>query len=144
MTFNWGSPLALGLLAMVALPLLAHLIRRTPSETRAYGSMMLLERLPRRIRRRRRWEDKGLLLLRVLLVSAVVLAVARPLLQWPGAVPEFGGSSAVVVVIDDSLSMDLRDTGQGTLLSRARTEAVELISNLPKSTVVGLVRVGRA
>ncbi len=84
MTFNWGTPLALGLLAMVVLPLLAHLIRRTPSETRAYGSMMLLERLPRRIRRRRRWEDKGLLLLRMLLVSAVVLAVVWWILRCGG------------------------------------------------------------
>lgn len=142
MNLIWGTPLAFGLLALLALPIAAHLIRRTPEERRAYGAMLLLKRLPKRVRRRRRWEDKALLAVRALLVSLVVLAVARPQLQWPGAVPEFGGSSAVVVVMDDSMSMNLRTEGEGTLLSRARAEAIELVSNLPQSTLVGAVRVG--
>ncbi|MEC9389171.1 MAG: BatA domain-containing protein [Myxococcota bacterium] len=142
MTMTWGAPLALGILAMVALPVLAHLIRRRPDSRQAFGAMFLLERLPRTIRRRRRIEDKLLLLLRALLVAAVVVSVARPQLQWPGAVPEFGGSEALVVVVDDSMSMGLRDADSGTLLARARRDAVDLVESLPSSTRVGVVRVG--
>ena len=142
MNLIWAAPLALGLAVFVAGPILAHLIRRTPTERRAFGAMMLLQRLPKRSRRRRRLRDRGLLLLRALMILGVVGAIAGPELQWPGAIPEYGGSGAVVIVIDDSLSMDLRDPDQGTLLARARSEAVALIRTLPATTLVGAVRVG--
>lgn len=142
MTLSWGTPLALGLLGMLAIPLLAHLIRRRPDSQRAYGAMLLLQRLPRTIRRRRRIEDRLLLIVRSLLVSAVVVAVARPQLQWPGAIPEFGGAEAIVIVVDDSMSMALQDEAGGTLLARARREASEFVSTLPDSTAVGVVLTG--
>jgi hypothetical protein len=142
MSLVWGTPLALLLASLLVGPLLAHMIRRMPNERRPFGAMLLLNRLPERLRRRRTLEDKALLLLRMLLVAAVVLAVARPEVQWPGAVPEFGGSGAVVVVLDDSLSMDLRAEGEGTLLSRARADAIDMVRALPSSTLVGAVRIG--
>ena len=142
MTLVWGLPLGLALGVLVGGPLLAHLIRRTPQLRRAFGAMLLLNRLPQELRRRRHVEDRGLLSLRMLMIAAFVLAVARPELQWPGAVPEFGGTGAVVVVIDDSMSMDLRESAKGTLLARARDEAVAIVRNLPPGTLVGAVRVG--
>ncbi len=142
MSFVWAAPLALGLGLLVLGPVIAHMIRQTPKERRAFGAMLLLQRLPKKSRRRRQLQDKPLLLIRMLMVLSIVLAVAGPELQWPGAVPEFGGSGAVVVVIDDSLSMDLRHPEKGTLLSRARADAVELVRALPSSTQVGAVRVG--
>lgn len=142
MSLVWGTPLALLLASLVVGPLLSHMIRRTPDDRRPFGAMLLLNRLPERLRRRRTVEDKALLSLRMLLVAAVVLAVARPEVQWPGAVPEFGGSGAVVVVLDDSLSMDLRAEGEGTLLSRARADAIEMVRALPSSTLVGAVQIG--
>ena len=142
MTLSWGTPLALGLLGMLAIPLLAHLIRRRPDDQRAYGAMLLLQRLPRKIRRRRRIEDRLLLAARSLLVAAVVVFVARPQLQWPGAIPEFGGADAIVIVIDDSMSMALQGDTGGTLLARARREASAFVSALPDSTAVGVVLTG--
>jgi hypothetical protein len=144
MSLTLAAPLALGLALLVAGPILAHLIRRTPTERRAFGAMLLLRRLPKWTRRRRRIQDRSLLLIRALMVLSVVLAIAGPQLEWPGAVPEFGGSGAVVVVIDDSLSMELRDTAGATLLARARSEAVALVRGLPGSTLVAAVRVGGA
>ena len=102
MELMWGTPLALALGLLIAGPLLAHLIRRTPENRQPFGAMMLLRRLPRRLRRRRRIEDRTLLSLRMLAIVAMVLAVARPHLQWPGAIPGFGGTGAVVIGVDDS------------------------------------------
>ncbi len=142
MELMWGTPLALALGLLMAGPMVAHLIRRTPKDRRPFGAMMLLRRLRRRLRRRRRIEDRTLLSLRMLAVVAMVLAVARPHLQWPGATPEFGGTGAVVLVLDDSLSMDLRETDSGTLLARAREAAIDVVKGLPSGTLVGVVRVG--
>ena len=142
MSFSWAVPVALGLSVLVLGPIAAHLIRQMPKERRAFGAMLLLKRLPKRSRRRRQLQDKPLLWLRVFMVLCAVFAVAGPELQWPGAVPEFGGSGAVVLVIDDSLSMDLRDKDKGTLLARARGEAVALVRSLPASTQLGAVRLG--
>jgi hypothetical protein len=141
-SFIWAAPLALGLAVLIAGPIVAHLIRQTPKERYAFGAMLLLRRLPKRSRRRRQFSDIPLLLARILMILAMVFAVAGPEIQWPGAVPEYGGSGAVVVVIDDSLSMDLRGEQKGTLLARARSEAVDMIRALPASTQVGAVRLG--
>jgi hypothetical protein len=144
MTATLGIPLALGLLALAAAPIIAHLVRRRPTIRRAFGAMLLLRRMQRRLRRRRRIHDRWLLALRMLIVALVVLAAAHPELRWPGAVPEFGGTGAVVVVIDNSLSMDLQGAGPGggTLLSQARSQAAELLRSLPADTLVAAVTVG--
>ena len=84
------APLALGLLALVAGPVLAHLARRQPTRRIEFGAMMLLQRVQKRLRRRRRLQDPWLLLLRVLAVLLAVLAATRPELRWPGVVPEDG------------------------------------------------------
>ncbi len=144
MTAALGLPLALGLLGLALGPIVAHLVRRQPTARRPFGAMLLLRRMQRRLRRKRRVHDRLLLALRMLIVAAVVAAASRPELRWPGAIPEFGGTGAVVVVIDNSLSMDLREAGGrgGTLMSRARTDATQLIEGLPAQTLVGVVSIG--
>jgi hypothetical protein len=138
MSFGLLSPLALALSALVALPILAHLSKQIPREKRIFGAMLLLERVVKRLRRRRRLKDKWLLWLRGLAVLLVILAAAGLQFHYPGAVPEFGGSGRVVLLIDRSMSMSINDGGS-TLLGRAREEAAELLSSLPDDTLVGLV-----
>ena len=77
--------------------------------------------------------------LRIAMVGLAGLAAAAPQLEWPGAVPEFGGSGAVVVVMDDSLSMGLEE--EATLLARARSQAAAMVRSLPAGTLVGVVRI---
>lgn len=133
------AALALGLLALG--PVLAHMTRQRPSQEQAFGAMLLIRRMKKRLERKRRIRDRLLLLLRVLAVLLAALAVAGPRLSWPGDAPEFGGTGLVVVVLDDSLSMALQDGG-GALFDEAREEAADLVEGLPEGTLVGLVRVG--
>jgi hypothetical protein len=100
--------------------------------------MLLLERVVKRLRRRRRVKDPLLLLLRILACLAVSIAVAGPQLSYPGGVPEFGGTGRVVIVVDRSLSMQLVDGG-GMLQQRARAEAKDALGKLPPDAEVGLV-----
>lgn len=138
MSVSLLAPLALGLSALIALPVLAHLARQTPRQRQAFGAMLLLERVVKRLRRRRRIKDPLLLLLRALALLLVIGAAAGPRLSWPGAAPEFGGSGRVVLVLDRSLSMSLADGGE-TLLQQAREDALGVVRDLAPGVLVGLV-----
>lgn len=138
MSFGLLAPFALGIGAMVALPLLAHLALQTPRERRAFGAMLLLERVVKRLQRRRRLKDPLLFALRVAAMVAVVLAVAGPRATYPGAEPEFGGSGRVVFVLDRSMSMQLQEGGS-SLFQRAREQALEVVRGLPSGATVGLI-----
>jgi hypothetical protein len=143
MSLSLLVPLALGLGVLVGGPILAHMARQKPVERLPYGAMMLVQRLVKRLRRRRRLRDLLLLLLRALAVVALVLAVARPEVSWPGDVPEFGGTGRVVLIVDDSMSMSLRSfEGGPTLFSQAQADAAALIADLPDAARVGLIRLG--
>lgn len=141
MSFAFAAPLALLLGALIAGPILAHLSQRRPEQRQAFGAMLLLRRLVKRLEKRRRIRELLLLLLRVLAVLAMVLAVARPELRVPGASPEFGGKGPVVLVLDDSMSM-AQTSGGRTLMARARKDALDVLGDLPPGTPVGLVTLG--
>lgn len=138
MTFSLLAPAALALGLLTALPLIAHMARQVPTSRQEFGAMLLLQRVVKRLRRRRRVKDRVLMALRIAAVIALTLAASGLRFSYPGGVPEFGGTGRVVVVVDRSLSMSLHDRGS-TLLERARAEAVSLVSNLPEGTLVGLV-----
>jgi hypothetical protein len=135
---------SLGLLALLVGPVLAHMARQTPVERQAFGAMMLLQRLLRRTRRRRRVRDWLLLLLRLAVVALVVLAVARPELYLPDERPRLGATGRLVLIVDNSLSMGLRQGSPGapsgnSLLEKARGDALAMIETVPDGVRLGLV-----
>ena len=140
------APAALGLLALLAGPLVAHLARRRPTEDRPYGAMLLLLRLAELQRRRQRVQDLPLLILRLIALLAVILAVSGPELRYPGDARDAARTGPVVFLLDNSLSMDLRAaaSGEDTLFSAARAEVERRIWALPEGTVAGLVSFGGA
>ncbi|MEY3214592.1 MAG: hypothetical protein RIT28_5073, partial [Pseudomonadota bacterium] len=135
------APLALALGALAIGPILAHLAQQRPSERVPFGAMMLLRRMVKRLEKRRRLKDRALLALRVLALLLAVLAAAQPQLSWPGDPATIGAFGRVVLIVDDSLSMSQRDAG-GTLLTRARDEALAALDQLPPGTLCGLVLIG--
>lgn len=140
------APLALFLTVLVVGPIVAHLTRRRPTQRIPYGAMMLLKRVIKVQRRRRQLFDPLVMLLRILAVLAVVMAVTRPELHYPGTLPDEAETGPVVVVIDDSLSMDLVQSPGGssevTLFTTAREDAVSFIRALPDGVRVGAVAMG--
>ncbi len=92
-------------LAGLALPILAHLLSKRKFDVVHWGAMQFLE-LGRRTRRRIRLEELLLLLLRLGVILAIVLAFARP---WARgglfANLSSGPSRDVVYIIDGSYSM---------------------------------------
>lgn len=138
MTGGLLAPAALGLGLLVVLPILAHLTRRTPTDKVPYGAMLLIQRLMKRLRRRRTLKDRLLLLLRALTVACAALAVTGPYAAWEDTTPDYTGSGRVVLVVDRSMSMSQQE-GSSTLLARAKGEASARLSALPQGAVVGLI-----
>ncbi|MGB8854943.1 MAG: DUF4350 domain-containing protein [Pirellulales bacterium] len=90
----------------VGLPILFHMLRRTPRGTLPFSSLMFLEPSPPRITRRSRIEHWLLLLLRSLVVAGLAVAFARPFLRDDVALPTGRGPGRLVaLLVDTSASM---------------------------------------
>lgn len=141
MSLGLLGPALLGLLVLGLGPVLAHLTRQEPRERRAFGAMLLLDRLERNPRRRRRLRDLLLLILRILAIALLVLAVAEPELRLPAEMGLVGGTGRVIIVLDDSLSMDQRVGGEPAF-AKAQREAAKLVRSLPEGTNVAVITAG--
>lgn len=94
----------LGALA-IALPVLAHLIRRTPPRRREFSSVMFLTPAPPKVTRRSRIEHWPLLCLRALIIGLLALAFARPLWRTPVVAEELPDARWAAVLVDTSASL---------------------------------------
>lgn len=135
------APAALGLLALVLGPVLAHLTRQHIRDRRPFGAMLLLERLQRRLQRQRRLSDLLLLFFRALAVALCALAAARPEARWPESAEAIGRTGRVIAVLDTSMSMDQRVGGEPAF-ALARKDLAESVRALPPGTEVGLIVAG--
>ncbi|HZN34277.1 MAG TPA: BatA domain-containing protein, partial [Pirellulaceae bacterium] len=74
-------PLYLAGLAALTLPLILHLVRRTPKGRKEFSSLMFLAPSPPRLTRRSRLDQILLLLLRLAALAFLAFAFARPFLR---------------------------------------------------------------
>ncbi|MDA1053988.1 MAG: BatA domain-containing protein [Planctomycetota bacterium] len=93
-------------LAAVSLPILFHLIRRTPRGRQQFSSLMFLAPSPPRLTRRSRIENWLLLLLRAAALILLALAFARPFLRQVANLSLDGvRGRRVAILLDTSASM---------------------------------------
>ena len=140
---------ALAVAALVAVPLLAHLLRRRPPDEEPFAATHLVPSSPAVAQRRTALEDRALLGIRVLAVLALAALGATPLVRCArlSIARESGASVAIAIVLDDSLSMrvalDADDRGGPSRYDRARRAADELLSGMQAGDVVALVLAGK-
>src|SRR5215216_4599738 len=110
------APLYLAGLTALALPLVLHLIRRTPRGRREFSSLMFLLPSPPRLTRRSRLDQILLLLLRLAALALLAFAFARPFLRESATLAlEDLPARRVGIVVDNSASMRRGDLWQQTL-----------------------------
>lgn len=133
------APVAM-LAALVAVGIVvAHLTRRVPTRRVAFGAMLLLGPSTEAPRRRRRVEDVLLLALRLAVLGMGVLAAAGPVWPRPDALPDFGRSGRVVVLVDRSLSMRQAEPSGETAFDRARKAARIAVGGLSERSEVAVI-----
>src|SRR5262245_33890870 len=110
------APLYLAGLAALSLPLILHLVRRTPRGRQDFSSLMFLLPSPPRLTRRSRLEQIILLLLRLSALSLLAFAFARPFLREAATLAlEDLPTRRVAIAVDTSASMRRGDLWQQTV-----------------------------
>jgi hypothetical protein len=137
------SALALSMAALVIVPYLAHRLRRRSATEEPFPPARLVLQTPPLARRRSRLEDRALLATRAAAVVVLAVLGATPFVRCSqlSIHRTAGASIAMVIVVDDSMSM--RATfGGNTRFDRALRGARELVSSAREGDSVALILAG--
>ncbi|TWT57577.1 hypothetical protein KOR42_09390 [Thalassoglobus neptunius] len=119
----------------VTLPIVFHLIRRTPQGRQVFGSLMFLEQSPPRMTKRSRLDNLLLLLLRGLALFLLAFAFARPFFRsHQESLAQEDVGRRLAILVDTSASMTHSDQWQRTI-----DEVNELLSSVSASDSVSLL-----
>ncbi len=133
------NPMLLGGLALIAVPIVLHLIMRQRPRHFVFPAIQFLKNHHQANRRRLRLRQWLLLLLRVLLLALFVFALARPrMAATPGALVDQQEPVAAVMVVDTSPRMGYRHEN-ATRLEKARELGGWLIGQLPADSQVSVM-----
>lgn len=140
---SFATAFALLVVALVAAPLVAHLLRRRKTEVRPFPPARLVLAAQPVARQRARLEDRALFSVRALAVMALAVLGATPFVQCSrlSVGRKGGGSVALMLVIDDSLSMRARVGGE-TRFARAMAGARQVLGSLREGDAVAVVAAG--
>jgi len=133
------SPGLFGVLAAVlALPLVLHLLNRSFPRFLRFPSVELIKRTMARRAKLYRWRHLILLLLRTAFLGLLLAAFLLPVLKRFGGDPAGRGGRRVLLVLDHSLSMEHRGDGP-TSRERAAHEGLKLIDSLGSDDGVNIL-----
>lgn len=138
MVLSFLTPVLLGGAALVAVPLVLHLIMRRKPVPHEFPALRFLRERAVANRRRLRLSHILLLLLRMAALALLALALARPVLRGAGWLAEGEGPVAAALVFDTAPRMALREANQ-TRLERAAALARVLLGKLPAASTVAVV-----
>lgn len=137
------DPFVLFGLAAAAVPLLVHLFNLRRPRTVDFSSLEFLQSLQQRTMQRVRIKQWLLLALRMLAIACLVLAFARPTLTGNLAGTVGQARTSWALVVDNSLSMTLRD-GQGAYLQQAKEAAANIVEAMGGEDELFLLTTGDA
>jgi len=126
----------LGGLALLAVPLLLHLISRRKPKTLPFPAFRFLVQRRRSHLRKLRLRQILLLALRLLLIAAIVFAVAQPKVFHDALQLSAQRPTAVVLLFDTSSSMDYRSQENASRARRGQTSGHELLDQLGSASRV--------
>jgi hypothetical protein len=131
--------------ALIAIPIAAHLLRRGRTEEQEFPPTALVPSQQLMARQRSRLEDRLLLALRALIVLALAMLGATPLVKCSrlSLTRKGGASVAIAFVVDDSLSMRGNVRGSTSRFERALRGARDLLGSAREGDAVAIVLAGK-
>ncbi len=137
------SALALAVALLVVAPYVAHRLRRRRAEEQPFPPARLVEPSAPKARRRSELEDRALFATRAAAVVLLALLGATPFVRCSRlSLSRSGGASvAMVLVVDDSMSMRA-PAGATSRFERARRGARELLASAREGDSIAVVLAG--
>ena len=133
---GFSAPWLLWGLALAGVPVLLHLFARREPPTVSFPAVRYLADTARLHQRRLTVQHLLLLILRTLLIVLLVLAAAGP--TWPGANSGAHVPSALVLVLDNSLSSGVTESGV-PLIERLRDAARAVLDRASEADALWLL-----
>jgi hypothetical protein len=133
------NPIMLAGLAGAMVPVVLHLMSRARYRSVGWGAMMFLDGAMPQHRQTTRMKQSVLLLLRMAMVAALAMAMARPVLRAGAGL--FEGPVTAVIVLDASGSMGFEEGGRSRL-DAGREAALAVLSGLSRGDRAALVVAG--
>ncbi len=130
-----NSAALLGLVA-AAIPLILHLLNRRRRHIIEFSTLRFLKQLEKREMNRLRLKRLLLLLIRTLIVISIVLAFSRPTIR--GYLPGAELSTSAVILLDNSLSMQINDEGT-VLFDKSIQAAKEILTTFNKNDRINIL-----
>lgn len=135
------NALMLAGLAGASVPLVLHLLARARYRKVDWGAMMFLLEAQSHQHQSTRLKQIILLLLRMAIVAALAVALARPVVSRDFFGLTQRGRATAVIVLDRSASMGVEEEAR-TRLDVAREAALRILSGLRPGDLVSLVLIG--
>lgn len=131
------------LLPLLALPLLIHLLNKKFPQKVFFPNVDHVRRAMAQRSKLLRWRHLILTLIRTVAVLLLLLAFLQPIRHLFGSAPVETVSKRILIVIDHSLSMEMRE-GRMSGREKAVYEAERLLDSLEPGAMVNIIRAGRS
>lgn len=132
------NPAILIALVAASIPLLLHLLNLRKLRRVEFSSLRFLKELQKTRIRRVKLKQWLLLLLRTALIIFAVLAFARPVLKGTSGLPGARATGTAIIVLDNSVSMQVRDDG-GERFRQAKRVALEILAEIQEGDEAAVV-----
>jgi hypothetical protein len=127
------NPLILFGLLAVSIPILIHLFNLRKVEKVEFSTLMFIKELQKTKLKKIKLKQLILLLLRCLAIIFLILAFAKPV--YKGFAGDSSGQKTVLIFLDDSFSMDIKDD-KGSYLAQAQDGIQKILSNYKENDEV--------
>ena len=118
---RYQNPQLLYFLFAIAIPILIHLFNFRKHKTIYFSSIRFLKEIKEDKRKRTNLKNLLILLSRILAISFLVFAFAKPYIPTKNSLKV----NNIFLYVDNSLSMDV-DYGDGNLLNKAKNKAIQI------------------
>ena len=135
---SFVTPLLLGGAALVAVPIVLHLVMRQKPRQMEFPALRFIKKKEETNRRQLRLRHLLLLLLRCAAIALFALALARPSIQSTSLMADQEAPVAAALLFDTSPRMQYRHENQ-TRLEVAQETGTWLISQLPRESDVAVI-----
>ena len=118
----YQKPQLLFALIAIAIPIIIHLFNLTRSKKINFSNNRLLKEVREKNQKKSKLKNILLLISRILAISCLVLAFAKPIIPAKNATK----SNKIIIYLDNSFSMDL-NTGEYNVFNKAKKTAKEIV-----------------